>query len=166
MEAENEKEIWERLTKVEQSAKSAHHRIDTLDKLTESVHIIATETKAMREDVNDITERVDEIEKKPNKRYETTETLTACTDNERDELLKRYPTATVTTVDNTGYEWLDGMQFTQEQLADGELERAVEMGEIAYNEMKNAPSQDEINAMLLLKIAEMEVAITNEQTTN
>ena len=25
----------------------------------------------MREDVNDITERVDEIEKKPNKRYET-----------------------------------------------------------------------------------------------
>ena len=27
-------------------------------------------------------------------------------------------------------------------------------------------SQDEINAMLLLKIAEMEVAITNEQTTN
>ena len=27
-------------------------------------------------------------------------------------------------------------------------------------------TQDEINAMLLLKIAEMEVAITNEQTTN
>ena len=27
-------------------------------------------------------------------------------------------------------------------------------------------SQDEINAMLLLKIAEMEIAITNEQTTN
>ena len=27
--------------------------------------------EAMREDVNDITERVDEIEKKPNKRYET-----------------------------------------------------------------------------------------------
>ena len=27
-------------------------------------------------------------------------------------------------------------------------------------------SQEEINAMLLLKIAEMEVAITNEQTTN
>ena len=67
---ENEqKEMWERLTAVEQSTKSAHHRLDSLDKLTESVHI--TETKAMREDVNDITERVDEIEKKPNKRYET-----------------------------------------------------------------------------------------------
>jgi hypothetical protein len=93
---------------------------------------------------------------------ETTETLTACTDNERDELLKRYPTATVTTVDNTGYEWLDGMQFTQEQLTDGELERAVEMGENAYNEMKNAPSQDEINAMLMLQIAELKAGVEGE----
>ena len=93
---------------------------------------------------------------------ETTETLTACTDNERDELLKRYPTATVTTVDNTGYEWLDGMQFTQEQLADGELERAVEMGENAYNEIKNAPSQDEINAMLMLQIAELKAGVDGE----
>ena len=67
----DDKELWERLTVVEQSTKSAHHRIDTLDKLTESVHIIATETKAMREEVNDITSRVDEIEKRPTKRYET-----------------------------------------------------------------------------------------------
>lgn len=96
----------------------------------------------------------------------TIEILTAVTDTERDELLQCYPTATVTTVDNTGYEWLDGMQFTQEQLQNGELEQAIEMGETAYNEMKNTPSQDEINATLLLKIAEMEVAITNEQTTN
>ena len=28
-----QKEMWERLTAVEQSTKSAHHRIDTLDKL-------------------------------------------------------------------------------------------------------------------------------------
>ena len=46
----DDKELWERLTVVEQSTKSAHHRLDSLDKLTESV---------------------DEIEKKPNKRYET-----------------------------------------------------------------------------------------------
>lgn len=32
--------------------------------------------------------------------------------------------------------------------------------------MNGELTQDEINAMLLLKIAEMEVAITNEQTTN
>lgn len=93
---------------------------------------------------------------------ETTETLTACTDSERDELLQHYPTATVTTVDNTGYEWLDGMQFTQEQLADGELEQAIEMGETAYNEMKNAPSQDEINAMLMLQIAELKAGVGGE----
>ena len=71
MEAENEKEVWERLTAVEQSTKSAHHRLDSLDRLTESVHILATETKAMREDVSDITSRVDEIEKRPTIRYET-----------------------------------------------------------------------------------------------
>lgn len=93
---------------------------------------------------------------------ELTDTHTACTDSERDELLQHYPTATVTTVDNTGYEWLDGMQFTQEQLADGELERAVEMGETAYNEMKNAPSQDEINAMLMLQIAELKAGVDGE----
>ena len=93
---------------------------------------------------------------------ELTDTHTACTDSERDELLQHYPTATVTTVDNTGYEWLDGMQFTQEQLADGELERAVEMGETAYNEMKNAPAQDEINAMLMLQIAELKAGVGGE----
>ena len=93
---------------------------------------------------------------------ETTETLTAVTDTERDELLQRYPTATVTTVDNTGYEWLDGMQFTQEQLQNGELEQAIEMGETAYNEMKNAPSQDEINAMLMLQIAELKAGVDSE----
>lgn len=93
---------------------------------------------------------------------ELTDTHTACTDSERDELLQHYPTATVTTVDNTGYEWLDGMQFTQEQLADGELERALEMGETAYNEMKNAPSQDEINAMLMLQIAELKAGVGGE----
>ena len=93
---------------------------------------------------------------------ELTDIHTACTDTERDELLQRYPTATVTTVDNTGYEWLDGMQFTQEQLADGELEQAIEMGETAYNEMKNTPTQDEINAMLLLQIAELKAGVDSE----
>lgn len=93
---------------------------------------------------------------------ETTETLTAVTDTERDELLQRYPTETVTTVDNTGYEWLDGMQFTQEQLQNGELEQAIEMGETAYNELKNAPTQDEINAMLLLQIAELKAGVDSE----
>lgn len=94
---------------------------------------------------------------------ETTETLTAVTDTERDELLQRYPSATVTTVDNTGYEWLDGMTFTQEQLQNGELEQAIVLGENAYNEMKNTPSQDEINAMLMLEIAELKAGAVNNE---
>lgn len=63
--------IIERLAVTEQDLKSIHRRVDSLERLTESVHIIATETKAMREDVNDITSRVDEIEKRPVRRYDT-----------------------------------------------------------------------------------------------
>lgn len=68
---ESEAEIRERLAAIEQDCKSTHRRLDSLEQLTESVHIIATETKAMRGDVNDITSRVDEIERRPSKRYET-----------------------------------------------------------------------------------------------
>lgn len=67
---ENEAEIRERLAVLEQDKRSVHHRLDNLEGLVESVHIIATETKAMREDVNDITQRVDEIERRPSRRYE------------------------------------------------------------------------------------------------
>lgn len=68
---ENEKEIWERLTYVEQSTKSAHHRIDNIEKLVESVHVLATETKAMREDMNELSERMAEVEKRPARQYDT-----------------------------------------------------------------------------------------------
>jgi len=59
---DEETKIFERLARIEQDSKSTHRRLDNLERLTESVHIIATEIKAMREDVNDITGRVDEIE--------------------------------------------------------------------------------------------------------
>lgn len=68
---EHEAEIRERLASVEQDCRSINRRLSNLERLTESVHTIATETKAMRADVNDITARVDEIEKKPIKRYDT-----------------------------------------------------------------------------------------------
>ena len=68
---EYEKEIFERITAVEQSTKSAHHRVDNIEKLTESVHTIAVEMKAMREDVNGLNERMAEIEKKPVKRLDS-----------------------------------------------------------------------------------------------
>lgn len=65
-----DKEMWERMTAVEASAKQAHKRLDEIAKLTESVHVIATETRAMREDLNSVRDRVDEIEARPVKRYD------------------------------------------------------------------------------------------------
>jgi predicted nucleic acid-binding Zn-ribbon protein len=72
------KEIWERLTAGESSIKSAHKRIDSLEKLAESVNNlafstsqIATETKALREDYEKADERIESLEEKPIKRYET-----------------------------------------------------------------------------------------------
>ena len=61
----------ERLAKLEQDSKSVHHRLDNLEGLVESVHVIATETKAMREDVNSLTGRIEEIEQRPQRRYDT-----------------------------------------------------------------------------------------------
>lgn len=80
------KEIWERLTAGEASIKSAHKRIDSLEKLADSVHKLASstnqlaiETKALREDYENADERIEELEHKPIKRYETfiTASLTA-----------------------------------------------------------------------------------------
>lgn len=64
-------EMHERVSMLEQDQKSTHRRLDNLEKLVESVHTIATEIKQMRGDVNSITERVEEIESKPKKRYDT-----------------------------------------------------------------------------------------------
>lgn len=72
------KEIWERLTAGESSIKSAHHRIDSLEEMSKSIKDlavattqIAAETKALREDYEKADERIDELEHKPVKRYET-----------------------------------------------------------------------------------------------
>ena len=48
---ENEAAIRERLTAVESSVKSAHHRIDNIEELTQSVKSLAVETKYLKIDV-------------------------------------------------------------------------------------------------------------------
>ena len=62
-----------------QSVKSAHHRIDKMEndigeikELTVAVKEIAMETKATREDVNDMNSRLKTVEEKPLKDYEET----------------------------------------------------------------------------------------------
>lgn len=60
-------------------------------------------------------------------------------------------------------------QPTSEQLSQIQAKTYNSMTELKHHVqsiMNGELTQDEINAMLLLKIAEMEVAITNEQTTN
>ncbi len=90
------------------------------------------------------------------------EVLTAITEEERDEILERYPDGEAEETDNTGYEWLDGMEFTQEQLRRGELDKAVNMGETAYKELRDANDQKRINAMIMLEIAKIKAGAANE----
>ncbi len=87
--------------------------------------------------------------------------MEASTEEEKSEILAHYPNAVIEEIDNIGCEWLDGMVFTQEQLRNGELDKAIEIGEEAYMALKNAPSQDEINAMLMLEIAKLKVGANN-----
>lgn len=98
----------------------------------------------------------------PANEYQSEMEFTAVTDEERDGFLEMYPSAEYTEIDNSGYEWLDGTMWTSEQLKNGELEEAIEMGQEAYEELKNAPTQDEINAMLMLEIAQLKAGVTSE----
>ena len=65
------------LIETNQSVKSAHHRIDKMEndigeikELTIAVKEIAMETKANREDVNKMNERLETIEQKPAKNWD------------------------------------------------------------------------------------------------
>ncbi len=72
-------EIIEKIAHIEERGKSNSKRIDSLEnkveniyELTMSVKEIATEMKAMREDVNKMDSRLSELEEKPLKEYENT----------------------------------------------------------------------------------------------
>lgn len=62
---ENEAAIRERLTAVESSVKSAHHRIDNIEELTQSVKSLAVKTKYLKEDISDVKEKIDVIAGRP-----------------------------------------------------------------------------------------------------
>ncbi len=74
---DKEKEIWERLAKGESSIKSAHHRLDAIEKIADSVselaistNQLAVETKALREDMAQTNEKITNLEEQPKKRYD------------------------------------------------------------------------------------------------
>ncbi len=71
-----ENEMRERLTAVEQSVKSAHRRLDTQDKLIESVRslagqviTLAGEVKSLREELNTLMHKIEKVESIPAARY-------------------------------------------------------------------------------------------------
>lgn len=65
-----EKEVWERMASVESSVKSAHHRLDRIERIADSIHSLASEMREMRSDFTNVIGRVETIEKKPLKRYD------------------------------------------------------------------------------------------------
>lgn len=67
MTPESEKELWERLTAAEASGKSAHHRLDGIEKLTQSVSDMVVEVKHMREDLNNVHDEIEEVKSRPMK---------------------------------------------------------------------------------------------------
>lgn len=75
---ENDVMVRERVTALESSVKSLHKRLDyhetLIEKMQEEVNTtqrLLVEMKHMREDINKIAEKVDEIEKKPAKNWQT-----------------------------------------------------------------------------------------------
>lgn len=71
------KEIWERLSSGESAIKSAHHRIDDVEKkqdnlaeLVSSVKVVADRQARVEDDVIEIKSDVKDLKDKPNKRYE------------------------------------------------------------------------------------------------
>ena len=67
----NEQDIYERVAALEQSAKSAHHRIDEIAEANKSISEILVEMRYMRRDLNKIIERVSAVEGRPVRRYDT-----------------------------------------------------------------------------------------------
>ena len=73
---EFEVEIRERLARMEQDNSSIHRRLDNLESLTESIHDIASEMKAlrvgqdsMRETIDEMSGRIAEVESRPHKHW-------------------------------------------------------------------------------------------------
>ena len=60
----------EKIAHIEESLKSAHKRIDSIDGLTKSVYELASSIKTMQNNITDISGRIKTIEEKPAKRWD------------------------------------------------------------------------------------------------
>ena len=93
------------------------------------------------------------------------ETFNAVSEKQKEMLLRRYPTATVTEVDNSGYEWLDGKVFTQEQIKSGEVETAIRLGKEEYEKylMESDPTYQMLDLDLRVTLLETGVNLDDLQ---
>lgn len=60
----------DKIAHLEESLKSAHKRIDSIDSLAKSVYEIASSLKEMKNDITDMSGRIKVIEEKPAKRWD------------------------------------------------------------------------------------------------
>lgn len=63
-------ELYERMTAAEQSVKSAHKRIDEFSETNRNISEILVEMKYMRRDLNELMQRVVDVETRPVRRYD------------------------------------------------------------------------------------------------
>ena len=61
----------EKIAHLDESVKSAHKRIDGIEKLTQSVYELAASIKTMQSSITDMSGRLKTVEDKPSKRWET-----------------------------------------------------------------------------------------------
>jgi predicted ribosome quality control (RQC) complex YloA/Tae2 family protein len=76
-EAQSNPEFIERLVTVEQSAKSAHHRIDKLEENQEillemngNIRVLTEQTKKQNEELGEVKKDVKDLKEKPAKRWD------------------------------------------------------------------------------------------------
>lgn len=68
---ENDVKVRERITALESSLKSLHKRVDHAEELVEGMYKITVEIQHMREDLNSVAGKVNELESQPAKRWDS-----------------------------------------------------------------------------------------------
>lgn len=82
--------------------------------------------------------------------------------NEVERIKNIYRNAKVTEIDISAYEWLNGKEFTREQVQAGEVEKAIEMGETAYKEYLYANDRDAQMLELDYRLSLIELGVGGE----
>lgn len=82
-------------------------------------------------------------------------------EEEKDAILKAHPDAIVTEVDNSGYEWLDGRNFEESEKTAGLVEKAIELGQEAFEQylVNTDPNAQMLEVMYRITLLEMGVNI-------